>query len=291
MPKKTKPKYVPKGISRFIRYPRPKGLTERCIRLHEESPHTDEYSQIKNQIIEYMVNEYIRNGNMICGEVVSVQDLGILLLVSSREIVKRLTKIQVDEQGTVTKDSISGGGLLELAAGELNRMLNQETDDRIHAENQLLRIEGLQRKSKKFNPLLYEQAAKAMNNLLTSSKNQADILKTILGVLTSNSFAQAYIQAHQGQTDNILTVDTALEILAQQNSNPLDRKFIESTMIASGATIEGKRLILPPSLPNINPLTSTKANSGTKVLAELKIAQNDIDNHLADREIQEATLV
>jgi hypothetical protein len=87
------------------------------------------------------------------------------------------------------------------------------------------------------------------------------------------------------------TMEQALELLYSKTSNPLDPAFLKSSIESNGAKIVDNKLQLPEHLPSVSALNYTKDNSGKQIISELRLQQNEIDNHLADRKIQDAEIL
>lgn len=293
-----------KTKNKFIqRFPRPKGMTEECMMLYQNQEISPNLKQekIQNQINHYLT-EWIRKGNKFCGELYSVSDISYFLNISEKKTLRFINRLgkETEEDSDWVQDFMdtqentdkvfSREGMLRVTSAVLSIALDAGTDSLNQAKNTIIHIENYRRAHPKWDPLVYEQLNKSQANLNNATRNFTDLLKGLMGSLSSSSLIDMFSNIAYGKTQTF-TMEQALELLYSKTSNPLDPAFLKSSIEQNGAKIVDNKLQLPEHLPSVSALNYTKDNSGKQIISELRLQQNEIDNHLADRRIQDAEIL
>ena len=293
---------------RIQRFPRPKGLTQECISIFGEDPESEsstaqpqKQEKIQNQI-NNQLTEWIRNGNKFCGELYSVEDISFFLNISTRKTLRFINKLgketeedrdwvdEVMDSQENTDKLFSREGMLRVASAVASNTLFAATDSLNQAKDQLIHMENYRKRYSRFNDKLFEQINKGQANLNNATRTLTDLLKTLLSTLTVSTVDSLFSNIAYGKTQTF-TLEQALELLNSKTSNPLDPAFLKASIESNGVQIKGKQLVLPENLPSVSALDFSKDNSGKQIITELRLQQNEIDNHLADRRIQDAEIL
>lgn len=185
------------------RMPRPEGTTFLCREVHRARSQKAKLER-KNRLLNHLVNVYTMAGFRINGHSLNLAQFSNLLGVKQEKIQSILFDkahtIQAFSDPDTLKDTANAlAGMCTTWAIQDRGLLQQQVD-------MLLRSQG-----NKYKPFITAEVTRALQTLMASNKNVAEIFKTFY----SQGGININMTQNQLQQENVLTIDKAYEIVKE----------------------------------------------------------------------------
>lgn len=194
-------------MNETIRIPRPLGTTEKSLAHNKElTPDS------KENLYEHVVQHYINQGFQYCQQSYTLEEFCLYIHTDISYINKHIY-----QQAKVSHTLLTEEGQTDLVQAIQGLIFGGALSDRSRALQHLNVLTTAQ--GQEYKPFISSEVTRALSTLIASTNNMAQIAKSFMP--SADKMIQINQYNNQHQQTNVLTVETALELIEAKGSVPL----------------------------------------------------------------------